>query len=252
MNQEWLIGLIGGVQVILLFVFKKIFENVVKSKFDKSLESIKTGFTKDVEKLKSDLALNVNSEVAKLQALLSKGNIGFQIHTAEYTKYQFDKVVKMYISVIEVAKLRLNAFHVIFGRSDEEVEAQMTILKNSGRKVEDQLTETSLFISPNLEKSVQQFLTDEFLVLHYMENWGKMQNRYNEISAGNWNYDFAENPQISDEQLNLEYEAAKQQAFDEAQHFSLQYGLTVNNYNDTLAKLKKEFKAELSGIENQS
>lgn len=159
MNQTWLIGIITGVQALLFLIFKTTYAGAVKSKFDESLEGVKAGFTKDVEKLKSDLTLNVNTEVAKLQASLSKVNISHQIVTSEYTKYKFDKVAQLNKAILDLLKQHFKV-DVLFRQTiKSEAEGQSALddflpLRNNLSYV---ISETSLFIDTNLEKEIMSY-----------------------------------------------------------------------------------------------
>ena len=234
MTQELTIAITVGLNAILFVVFKTTYAGVVKSKFDESLESVKSGFTKDVEKLKSDLALNVNSEVAKLQASLSKNNIGYQIHTAEYTKYKFDKVVKMYVSVIEAGNVSSGFREAIeLTMSDEEALKKRENALKAIWKIQDQLTETSLFINGDLEKIILNYLNSECITLDRVLEINDARNIYNKISI-----DMASD---GSEELKNAHTAV--------QVAENNYDRTIIKYAEWLQKLKDGFKAELSGAE---
>jgi len=250
MNQVLLVAIITAVQTILLIIFKTFYAGAVKSKFDESLESVKSGFSKDVEKLKSDLALNVNSEVAKLQASLSKSNTAFQIHSAEYTKYKFDKVVKLYISLMEAANVRINFNNKTTDILDENLEAEADNARAIIRKTLDQLSETSLFISSQLEENINKFLTEEFLVMSVITNKEEWERYNDKFEQAELDENFDHKPiEFSNDELREQYEFDKEVAYVNMRALIDKWNVSYEIYQQTLVKLKAEFKTELSGLE---
>jgi hypothetical protein len=94
MSEPLIIGLIAGLQSLLLITFQVLFSGEMKRRFDIETEKLKKHFSEELSVLQADLA---------------KQNITHQVKTSEFTKLKFQKLAQLHKVIIDEFKHLYNS-----------------------------------------------------------------------------------------------------------------------------------------------